>query len=284
MIADEGGRQDFDLQPDPRILPMLGEITLKPWQCMAEFIDNAVDGFIQASRSDKSIDSPEVYIGIPASTKPNTRITIADNGPGMNSETLEKAMRAGWTGNDPIHNLGMFGMGFNIATARMGTSTTVWTTKSGDEEWRGLKIDFDQLREQGHFRTPILSRPKQDVYSSGTEILIEKLKQDQREWFSKRSNQSQLRKRLGVIYSSMLRENGHPITFQLTVNTTRVRGERHCIWNEDREVGGSRSGLTQAYYAIDRRLPNRRFCTDCWQWLDSEAATTRRIRSVRSFT
>jgi hypothetical protein len=63
----------------------------------------------------------------------------------MVPDTLENAVKAGWTGNDPVNNLGMFGMGFNIATARLGTLTTLWTTKRGASEWYGLQIDFDRL-------------------------------------------------------------------------------------------------------------------------------------------
>ena len=37
---------DFDLQPAPRILPMLEEINLSQWRCLAEPIDNAIDGFL----------------------------------------------------------------------------------------------------------------------------------------------------------------------------------------------------------------------------------------------
>ena len=40
---------DFDLRPDPRILPMLGEINLDQWQALAELVDNAVDGFLTAA-------------------------------------------------------------------------------------------------------------------------------------------------------------------------------------------------------------------------------------------
>jgi hypothetical protein len=38
--------EEFDLQPDPRILPMLGEISLDQWRCLAEFVDNSADRFI----------------------------------------------------------------------------------------------------------------------------------------------------------------------------------------------------------------------------------------------
>jgi hypothetical protein len=49
------------------------------------------------------------------------QLKITDNGIGMTAEVLERAVRAGWSGNNPIDDLGLFGMGFNIATARLGS-------------------------------------------------------------------------------------------------------------------------------------------------------------------
>ena len=57
-------------------------------------------------------------------------LTVKDNGPGMSLDQLENAVKAGWTGNNPLSNLGLFGMGFNIATARLGLVTEVWTTRA----------------------------------------------------------------------------------------------------------------------------------------------------------
>src|SRR5687767_5274810 len=131
---------EFDLQPDPRILPMLGEINLAQWKCVAELIDNSVDGFLEILRSGESLDAPEVCVAIPTNDTPSAKGVVRDNGPGMSRDKLEKAVRAGYSGNDPISNLGLFGMGFNIATARLGTVTTVWTTRKDDAEWTGLKI------------------------------------------------------------------------------------------------------------------------------------------------
>lgn len=37
---------EFNLEPSPRVLPMLGEINLDQWRCIAELIDNSVDGFL----------------------------------------------------------------------------------------------------------------------------------------------------------------------------------------------------------------------------------------------
>src|SRR4051794_12951991 len=125
--------REFNLEPTPRILPMLGEITLPQWRCVAELVDNAVDGFLASRRAGEDIAAAQVHINIPLTDATTAKLSVRDNGPGMTPETLENAVKAGWTGNDPVNNLGMFGMGFNIATARLGTLTTVWTTRKGDQ-------------------------------------------------------------------------------------------------------------------------------------------------------
>ena len=144
-------QEEFDLQPDPRILPMLGEINLAQWRCLAELVDNSVDGFLLAKGQGVAVADPEVHITIPTSDSGSARISVRDNGPGMSPETLETAVRAGWSGNTPVDSLGMFGMGFNIATARLGTVTTVWTARRDDAEWHGLKSISTRFSGRGIF-------------------------------------------------------------------------------------------------------------------------------------
>ena len=271
MTNDITPPREFDLQPHPRILPMLGEINLDQLRCLAELVDNSVDGFLNTARAGQPLASPEVHISLPATDSPNAKVTVRDRGPGMDPNTLENSVRAGWTGNDPLSNLGMFGMGFNIATARLGTLTRVWTTREGDREWHGLEIDFDRLMRQRHFRTPVLTRPKIDPHEHGTEVSIERLKPEQRQWFSKAGNQSKLRRELGRIYSAMLRPNGVPIAFRLMFSGNLVKRRDHCIWggegNPQRTVKTARYGTIDACQAIDVRLADRPFCVKCWQWL-----------------
>lgn len=271
MTTPAASIEEFDLQPHPRILPILGEISLDQWRCVAELIDNSVDAFLYAQRANHSIERPEIHITIPIRDNPNAKITVRDNGPGMGPETLENAVRAGWTSNDPISNLGMFGMGFNIATARLGTVTTVWTTREGDREWFGLEIDFDKLIQQRHYRTPKKTRPKIDPTEHGTEVSIERLKPEQRQWFAKPANRTRINKELGRVYSAMLRPNGVPISFRLLVNGDIVRGRYHCIWggegNPSRAVNTARYGEISAYQSVDVRLGDRPFCMKCWTWL-----------------
>lgn len=261
----------FDLTPHPRILPMLGEIHLQQWRCLAELIDNSVDSFLEAQRVGSPVQSPQVIITIPTGSSSAGTLKVRDNGPGMDSETLERAARAGWTSHDPINNLGLFGMGFNIATARLGRRTTIWTTREGDPEWVGLGIDFEELAKNKSFVSPALTRPKQDNEQSGTEVVIEALKPDQIDWFRKSYNRSNTSAKLGRTYSSMLGPAQSPVGFRLEINGKRVPPKLHCIWggpgNPERTVETTRHGTVDAFQPFDKRLKPRPFCTQCWNWL-----------------
>ena len=112
------GDEDFDLSPSPRVLPMLGEINLEQWRCIGELVDNSVDGFLHAKRVGTPIPEPFVHVSLPEADREDAVVQIVDNGPGMTPEGLSRAVKAGWSGNNPTDNLGLFGMGFNIATAR----------------------------------------------------------------------------------------------------------------------------------------------------------------------
>jgi hypothetical protein len=77
----------------------------------------------------------------------------------MSFEALESALRAGWSGNDPLSNLGLFGMGYNIATARLGLVTEVWTSRAGDPEEVGVRIDLDEQKRFTALTARQLSKP-----------------------------------------------------------------------------------------------------------------------------
>lgn len=266
----------FDLQPHPRILPMLGEINIQPWQCIAELIDNSLDAFIAAkAESGTDISDAEIVVSLPTRNVPHGVVIVKDNGPGMDARTLENAVKAGWTSNDPMGHLGMFGMGFNIATARLGKVTRVWSTRQSDLEWNGLEIDFDKLSQQRHFLTPILTRPKEDPDDHGTEVRIERLKSNQRKILATSSGRANINRHLERAYSSMLRPHGVPLTVKVHVNTKRLIGHRHCVWGDpmnspERTVTHGRFGEIAAYQEVDTNLTDRPFCTKCWAWLKHE--------------
>lgn len=251
----------FDLTPDPRVLQILGEINLDQWKCLAELVDNSVDAFINARRNGEALESPEVVINLPTQDRDDAAVTVRDNGPGMTIEQLERAVRAGWTGNNPLDNLGLFGMGFNIATARLGMVTEVYTTRAGDPEWTGLRIDLNELRRTRSYHTPRLSKPKSDPSLHGTEIRIQRLKADQRAFFSKGANHQKIRRQLGRVYAPLLRSASE--AFALQLNGQLILPKRPCHWNPDRFVQGTDGKPVHAVETFDYKLPSRHYCLTC---------------------
>lgn len=253
--------QDFDLTPDPRVLQVLGDISLDQWKCLAELIDNSVDGFVHARRRGESIDSPEVVITLPTADSDSAFVSLRDNGPGMTPEQLESAAKAGWSGNNPFDNLGLFGMGFNISTARLGIVTEVYTTRKGDTDWTGLRIDLDELRRSRSYHTPRLTKAKSHPDAHGTEIRILRLKADQRRFFAKSANIRAIRQKLAHIYSPLLL--AEKSSFSLQINGQPVRPRRHCHWSPDRFVMGTDGHPVHAVEPIDIKLSPRRYCSTC---------------------
>jgi hypothetical protein len=270
MTNAAGGVADFDLTPDPRVLQMLGEIDLQQWRCIAELVDNSIDGFLNAARAGEPIADPEVVISLPRADAQTARITVRDNGPGMSGDTLERAVKAGWTGNSPLINLGLFGMGFNIATARLGLVTEVWTTRAGDAVEVGVRIDFDELKAQRTFKVPRHTRPKADHTAHGTEIIISKLKPDQRTWFARGANATSVRKQLARTYAPLLSPESGAAAFRLEVNAQRVQARRACVWNPERLVD-TPNGTVHAVERFHVALPPRRYCTSCMVTLSEDA-------------
>nr|WP_297354074.1 ATP-binding protein [uncultured Caldimonas sp.] len=272
MTTTAGATTDFDLTPDPRVLQMLGEINLAQWRCLAELVDNSIDGFMSAERLGNAIANPEVVITVPRTDTAAARVSVRDNGPGMSAETLEHAVRAGWSGNSPVGSLGLFGMGFNIATARLGLVTEVWTSRAGDPHEIGVRIDLDELRAQRNFKVARQTRPKADHTAHGTEIVISKLKPEQRAWLARGQNVTAMRKHLAKAYSALLSPESGPAVFRLELNGTRISARRHCTWNPERHVESS-VGTVHAVERFNVALPPRRYCAACMQTLP-EGETT----------
>jgi hypothetical protein len=222
-----------DITPHPRILQVLGEIEFKPWQCLAELIDNSADQFINFHRNNETYPDPTIQVAV----SPNT-VVVKDNGEGLLIDTLQNAVKAGWTSNAQFGNLGLYGIGFNIATARMGNTTTIWTTTKGQKDWLGLEINLKKIAIQGDYKLTILSREKSNIQNSGTEVEITGIKPD---WVDLFGNNIWIKKnitdKLANVYSTMLREeNPLPVKFTLIMNGKKVQPWKHCVWPSDKTV------------------------------------------------
>jgi len=238
--------QHVDITPTPRILRTLGDIPFEAWQCIAELVDNSLDAFLDADSRGVDLGNPQIDITW-SRTAADAEVIVEDNGQGMPLNVLQNAAKAGYSSNDPIHNLGLFGMGFNIATARLGDETVFLSTQSGDPEWVGIRIDFDELIKGRSFSAPVVTEPKDDPSVSGTKIIIKKLKDGV---LSELKNKSSIiRRRLETIYTTIIDSRNIRINLQ----GNQLNPKPHCVWGDSRYV--TRKGQTiHAVQEINRDL------------------------------
>ncbi|WP_424183512.1 ATP-binding protein [Actinokineospora sp. G85] len=249
------------ITPSSRVLRMLGEIEFDEWQCVAELIDNAFDDFIEVQRSGVPwVGGFKVFVDLPAA--PGDDLVVRDTGRGMSYGQLEHAVRAGWSGNNMQDKLGLFGMGFNVSTARLGRRTRVLTTRQGDTEWIGVDIDLDEIRDD--FEAQDITELKSDPNEHGTKIVISRLHRQRADRLKR--NATNLRLKLGGIYSWILQNQ----PFELWVGGTRVKPVRHCRWGDDRQVMYNGRVAIPAYIKIDQKLEDALACADCGRWQSTD--------------
>ena len=230
MKSDPLISQVIDITPTPRVLRTLGDIPFAAWQCLAELADNSIDAFSDAEHRGKTIDSPRIDIHWSSDSVAayDREIVIQDNGLGMELEVLQKAAKAGYSSNDPIHNLGLFGMGFNIATARLGDETLFLSATPDGTEWVGIKISFEQLIKEQTFSAPIVREPKKFPNESGTKIIVKSLKEGV--FGEIRKKESSIRKQLETIYTPILSKKKVSIFIQ----GKQLFPRSHCVWGDSR--------------------------------------------------
>lgn len=265
----------LDLTPSPRILEMIAEVDLKTWQCLAELIDNCFDELRRAGEAHPDREH-RVDIVLPSSGQAgrDSEIVVADNGRGMTIEQMRTALRAGSSGNQAHGNLGLFGMGFNVATARMGSVTTVKTGLEGDDHWTIATIDISQMRRDDTYQVPIVREPK-DLSDHGTIITVSNLRTDMIQRLRSTQEVAQTKKQLGRVYSYILRDpeknkfSGSDVVggmgIPLYINGNAVSPVLPCIWDPARKV--TRKGKEiSAVQLIDRTLSNAFACMSCGFW------------------
>lgn len=239
----------IDITPTPRILRTLGDIPFDVWQCLAELSDNSLDSFRERARLGQPVVNARVDIHWSNESTPafDREIIVEDNGSGMSIEQLQNAARAGFSSNDPIHNLGLFGMGFNISTARLGDETIFISATKESSEWVGIKIDFGELVKNQSFTAPVVTIPKEYPDESGTRVIVRQLKNGV--YNDIRRKAASIRKRLEVIYAPIIdREN-----VEIYLQGKKLRPHPHCVWGETRYVV-RRDAKIHAVQQIDRDL------------------------------
>lgn len=262
--------EQFNLTPSPALLDLLGKIPFKGWQCTAELIDNSIDAII--NHTDKLQDYQRVIsVFIPTKKKieQNEPMVVEDWGIGMTEHQLENAVKAGFSSKGTNSTLGLFGMGFNVATSRLANTVEVWTSTVDMEKEIGVHIDLREMKKTGSFIRPKMTRDKRPDKKSGTRIEVYDYKPEAHTLLKPTDIYRELNRAYSVkIFSDF--------GIKILVNGDTISPFRFCTWDRHRSVKYKNENIP-TIIEIDEHIKEEMFCENCFSWLGEPVDTSLKI-------
>ena len=269
----------FDFTPDPKVLLALTRTPMQPLDALCELIDNAIDSFAIAKIQGIAIDNPLIVIDLPTRKQlanGSGLLRIRDNGPGMTAEDAEKAIKAGFSGNNPYDTLGLFGMGFNISTGKLGNTTTFMTARKETDKYIRTVIDLNKINVSKSYSLEAEEVAKGDSVfpadSHGTIIEVSNWWPvgDANNGFVDKLVQygmPKVRAEIGRRYATILREG----KVRIMISGEKCEPFEHCVWDEKRSVTKNGDNIPAKIY-IDKVLGSSKRCTKCTAIIPSDSA------------
>lgn len=259
--------EQFNLTPSPALLDLLGKIPFKGWQCVAELIDNSIDAVINNESKLQDFQKViSVYIPTKSKIALNEPLVIEDWGIGMTEQQLENAVKAGFSSKNTKSNLGLFGMGFNVATSRLANTVQIWTSTEDMDEEIGVSIDLREMKKSGSFIRPKLTRLKRPGKHSGTRIEVFDYKPDTHNLLKPQ----EIYRELNRAYSERI---FNELGIKIYVNEQELAPFKFCVWDKKRFVKYKYDEV-HTIIEVDEHLNEEMFCENCFSWLGNVVQTT----------
>ena len=255
--------REIDLVPDPKILVVLTYASMKPIDSLCELIDNAIDSFSLEPRTER----PLVLIDLPTRKELRDKqgmLRVRDNGPGLSLDQMEKALRAGFSSKYSYDSLGLFGVGFNIASGKLGQITRFITIRREDDFALEAKLDLQKLRRQGDYKLmpKIIEKPENSVHGTIVEITEPWPEGNQNHGFMLKLIQQGLPtilRTLGRRYATILKDKN----IRIQIGNDTVEAFEHCVWSPERYVERQKHGKIYAKYEFNKVIHAQRRCVEC---------------------
>lgn len=268
----------FDFTPDPKVLIALTHTPMQPLDALCELIDNSIDSFYVAKVQGVTIDNPMIIVTLPTRKQLSQNIgflRIQDNGPGMTAENAEKAIKAGFSGNNPYDTLGLFGMGFNISTGKLGNITTFMTSRADMSSYIKTVINLSEINNTKNYSLDALEIEKKETepFSYGGHGTIIEIK----DWWPEgNANRGfiqklvqyglpKIREEIGRRYATILRRG----EIKIIINDGKCEPFEHCVWDDSRYVV-RKNGNVPAIIRFDQVVGSSKRCGKCTAILGSE--------------
>jgi hypothetical protein len=258
---------EFDLTPDPKVLIALTHTPLQPLDALCELIDNAIDSFNVAKLQGAAIEFPLVVVELPGGaeiSRGEGAVRVRDNGPGLTAELAEKALRAGYSGNRPYDSLGLFGMGFNISSGKLGRRTRFLTARKNEEHAIEVIVDLIELQEKRSYKVPVNVVKKPAEFDHGTAVEV-------RGWWPEGNpnngfvrklasyGKTEIRRQIGRRYATILAQE----KVRILINGEPCEPFEHCVWDSSRYVERRGHGQIPAVFKFNEVVGHQSRCSIC---------------------
>lgn len=197
-----------NIRPGVSILSVLRHLNYKPWYAIAEFVDNAIQSYLDHSDRLKHTakDSFVLKVSIEIDPTDSGRIVVRDNAAGIHEQDYERAFR---TAAVPLTRDGLseFGMGMKSAACWFARRWQVRTKALGESLERTISFDITSIVQDEIEQLEVQTRPasRQSHY---TEIILYDLHHT-----PQKRTIGKIKEHLGSIYRIFLRKGELELTF-----------------------------------------------------------------------
>jgi len=137
-------KKTIDIRPDVGVYATYRRLSYKPWNAIAEFVDNSTQNYYDHRKELLKIYSKEdgpktLRIEITYDNEKNT-LTVLDNANGMNWEELQRAVMLNKPPSDRSGRC-EYGMGLKTAACWFGKVWTIETSRLGEDKEYYVKVD-----------------------------------------------------------------------------------------------------------------------------------------------
>lgn len=164
--------QTVSIRPGVSVLSVLRHLNYKPWFALAEFVDNALQSFLD-NRTALQSSVGKLKVAISIDTSSPGRITIRDNAAGIPKSLFPRAFRPAVV---PLDNSGLseFGMGMKSAACWFSSRWHVRTKALGEDIERTVRFDIANIVRDEIEELKIEERPS-EADAHYTEVVLEDL-------------------------------------------------------------------------------------------------------------
>jgi hypothetical protein len=140
------GPQRVSIRPGVTILSVLEHLNYRPWYAMAEFVDNALQSFLDDREELERVEGQGFKLQVQIEIDPTDggRITVRDNAAGIHEKDYSRAFRPAEV---PLRRDGLseFGMGMKSAACWFARNWTVRTSALGEPVERLVSFDIEKI-------------------------------------------------------------------------------------------------------------------------------------------